>query len=133
MAQNKTFSYNIGLTATTTTNIINPGTTTGGVGYGAQNLYFILTHIRVNNNAGAAVDVALWLGATGTNLIANCFAFAGTATAGALDASTGESVPANSHLDWNGRRLMTTADFLVGGARTASKLNITIEGEVGVA
>ncbi len=135
MAANKPFNLNVALTTTTTTNILNPGTTTGGTGMGSLNgnLYFIVTHIRLVNKTNAAAFCALWKGATGANTAGTEFAFAGAATAGALNANTGVSVPANSYVDWYGRVPFYTADFLVGGCATATAVTLNLEGEIGVA
>lgn len=57
----------VALTTTTTTNILNPGTTTGGVGMPATstNLFFFIRKIRVVNKTASAASFALWVGATG--------------------------------------------------------------------
>jgi hypothetical protein len=128
----------VALTATTTTNLINPGTTTGGTGTTAapnDKLLVIITHIRVANTTNATKSFALWKGATGANTAGTEFYAAGTATAGALDANTGVSVPANSFVDFYPGapgNLFTTSDFLVGGA-SATGLTLTAEGYIGVA
>ena len=116
------------LTTTTTTNILNPGTTTGGVLNGATftsgsytNLKIILTHLRVVNKTTQAATVSLWLGLTGAN------------TSGTEFAWQGYSVPADSYVDWYGRVPLATTDYLVGGAGTATALTISGEGEVGIA
>jgi len=123
MAANKAFRFGpIALTNTLTTNILNPGTTTGGVnGGGSGNLYLIIKHIRIVNKTGGAVTCSFWLGATGANA-------AGTEIIGqAL------SVAANSFIDWFGLLRLDVADFLVGGASAATSLSIQGEGEIGVA
>lgn len=121
--QNKQVRFGpVALTTTLTTNILNPGTTTGGVGMPATsaNLYFVLRHIRIVNKTGSAATFSLWLGATGANV-------AGTEVIG-----QGISVPANSYFDWSGLMTMDVADFLVGGSGTASALTLEGEGEIGV-
>lgn len=135
MASNKLVRFGpIALTATTTTNLLNPPTVTGGTNPPATSTatYFIIKHIRVVNNTTGALTFALWLGTTGVNTQATSFAFGGQATAGALTASTGVSVPAQSYVDWYGQVRMDTADFLVGGA-SATGLTLTAEGEMGIA
>ena len=135
MASNSPFrSAVVALTTTTTTNILNPPTLTGGVNAaaGSTNTYLIIRHIRVVNKTNAAASLALWLGATGANAAGTEFAFGGAASAGALTAGTGVSVPANSYVDWYGSVVLNTTDFLVGGAGTATALTITCEGEIGV-
>lgn len=123
MAANKVFRFGpLALTNTLTTNILNPGTTTGGVASGTpQNLYLVLKHIRIVNKTAGAVTFSLWLGATGANA-------AGTEFIG-----IGVSVAANSYFDWFGLARIDVADFLVGGASAATSLSIQGEGEIGVA
>lgn len=123
MAANKNVRFGpVALTTTLTTNILNPGTTTGGVGMPATstNCYFILRHIRIVNKTASAATFSLWLGATGANA-------AGTEVVG-----TGYSVAANSAFDWFGILTMEVADFLVGGAGTATALTFEAEGEIGI-
>lgn len=137
MASNRFFKFGpLLLTTTTTTNILNPGTTTGGVNSTSSpldKLYIVLRHIRVTNNGNANQRFALWLGATGTNTVGKEFAWAGTATAGALDASVGQTVSNGSYVEWFGLERLDTVDFLVGGASAANVLTIEGEGEIGVA
>ena len=109
----------LALTNTLTTNILNPGTTTGGVNSGSgSNLRIVLTHIRIVNKTAGAVTFSLYLGATGANA-------AGTEVIG-----TAYSVAANVAFDWYGRLKMDPADFLVGGASAATSLTIQGEGEI---
>lgn len=119
--QNKPFRFGpIALTNTLTTNLLNPGTITGGVNMGSGNVYIVLTHIRIVNKTAGAVTCSFWLGATGGNA-------AGTEVIGqAL------SVAANSFQDWYGRIILKVADFLVGGASAATSLSIQGEGEIGI-
>ena len=126
MPSNKTVRFGpIALTTTLTTNILNPGTTTGGVNMPATstNLFFLLKHIRIVNKTTAAAAYTLYIGATGANA-------AGTEFMGKA-----KSVAANSADEWfaggNGMRL-DVADFLVGGSDTATALTIQGEMEVGV-
>ncbi len=122
MASNKTFRFGpIALTATLTTNILNPAAATGGVNGGSSGQYIVLKHIRIVNKTAGAVTCSFWLGATGGNA-------AGTEVIG-----QGLSVPANSYVDWYGALRLDTADFLVGGASAGTSLSIEGEGEVGVA
>ena len=119
---NKTFRFGpVALSATLTTNILNPPTTTGGVGAGSSSQYIILRHIRIVNKTIGAVTFSLWLGATGANA-------AGTEVIG-----NGKSIPANDVYDWYGMLRLDAADFLVGGAGAATSLTIQGEGEIGVA
>lgn len=122
MASNKTFRFGpIALTTTLTTNLLNPAGASGGVNAGASGQYIILKHLRISNKTAAAATFSLWLGATGANA-------AGTEVIG-----TAKSVPANDSVDWYGILRLDVADFLVGGAGTATALTITGEGEIGVA
>ena len=62
MAANKLVHFGpVALTNTLTTNILNPGTTTGGVGMPATstNLYFVLRHIRIVNKTAGAVTFTI--------------------------------------------------------------------------
>ena len=112
------------LSSTLTTNILNPGTTTGGTNSTASpygNLRILLRHIRIVNKTGSAATVSLWIGATAGNVAGTEFAF------------QGYSVPANNFQDWYGMVTLDVADFLVGGAGTATAMSIEGEGEQGIA
>lgn len=122
--QNKVFNFGpVALTTTLTTNILNPNITSvaGPVGFTMSQPYIILRHIRIVNKTGAAVTFSLWKGATGAN------------TAGTEVVGQGLSVAANNFFDWVGMMRFDAADFLVGGAGTATALSIQGEGEIGVA
>jgi hypothetical protein len=122
MASNKTFRLGpVALTTTLTTNLLNPPAASGGVNAGASAQYIILKHLRITNKTASAATFSLWLGATGANV-------AGTEVIG-----TAQTVPANSSYDWYGLLRLDAADFLVGGAGTATALTISGEGEIGVA
>lgn len=122
MASNKTFRFGpVALTTTLTTNLLNPPTATGGVNGGSSAQYIILKHLRITNKTAAAATFSLWLGATAAN------------TAGTEVIGQGQTVPANSSYDWYGLLRLDAADFLVGGAGTATALTISGEGEIGVA
>jgi len=126
MAANKTIRIGpLALTTTLTTDILNPPTLTGGVmpagGTGNTGTYIILRHIRISNKTGSAATFSLWLGATGGN------------TAGTEVIGTGQSVAANSYIDWYGMLRIDTTNFLVGGAGTTTALTLEAEGEIGVA
>lgn len=109
----------VALTNTLTTNILNPGTTTGGTNSGSgSNLRILLRHIRIVNKTAGAVTCSFWLGATGAN------------TAGTEVIGQGLSVPANSFIDWYGYLMLDPADFLVGGASANTSLSIEGEGEI---
>lgn len=133
MAANKLVRFGpVALTTTTTTNILNPGTTTGGTGMPgtSTNLYFVIRHIRITNKTASTASLALWLGATGANTAGTEVAFGGAASAGAL--TRGVSIPALSYADWYGQLTLDVADFLVGGADTATALTFQAEGEIGI-
>jgi hypothetical protein len=113
----------IALTTTTTTNLLNPGTTTGGVNSTSapyNNLVIRLTHLRVVNKTATPATVSLWLGATGGNAAGTEFVWSAT------------TVPANSAIEWFGSVIMTPSDFLVGGASAATTLTLQGEGEISV-
>lgn len=121
--QNKPVRFGpVALSNTLTTNILNPGTTTGGVGMPATstNLYFLIKHIRLVNKTAGAVTASLWIGATGANAAGTEFMVQGT------------SIAANSYLDWYGVLPLDVADFLVGGAGAATSITFEAEGEVGL-
>lgn len=119
--QNKPFRFGpVALTTTTTTNLLNPPTVTGGVNAGSSPCYIILKHIRIVNKTASAATFSLWLGATGANA-------AGTEVIG-----IGLSVGANSAYDWYGILRIDSTDFLVGGAGTSTALTISGEGEIGI-
>lgn len=123
MAANKLIRFGpVILSATLTTNIINPTITSlaGPVGYTQTQPYVVLRHVRITNKTGSAATFSLWLGATAGNA-------AGTEVIG-----QGFSVPANSSFDWYGSLRLDAADFLVGGAGTASALTFEAEGEIGI-
>jgi hypothetical protein len=123
MAANKLVRFGpVALSNTLTTNILNPGTTTGGVGMPATstNCYFVLRHIRLVNKTAGAVTVTMYIGATGGNV-------AGTEFLG-----TALSIAANSALDWYGLLTLDVADFLVGGASAATSITFEAEGEIGI-
>lgn len=122
MAANKTFRFGpVALTTTLTTNLLNPPAASGGVNAGSSGQFITLKHLRITNKTASAATFSLWLGATGANA-------AGTEVVGQA-----QSVAANSSYDWYGLLRLDVADFLVGGAGTATALTIMGEGEIGVA
>lgn len=122
MAANKVFRFGpVALSATLTTNILNPPTATGGTNAGSSGNYIVLKHIRWVNKTAGAVTFSHWLGATGAN------------TAGTEVLGQGKSVAANDVYDWYGLMRIDVADFLVGGASAGTSLSIEGEGEIGVA
>lgn len=122
--QNKPFRFGPLALTNAAANILNPGTTTGGVnstGSPYNNLRLILTHIRIVNKTNAAATYSLYIGATGASA-------AGTEFMG-----TAKSIAANSVDDWYGRIPLDTGDFLTGLASANTTLTIEGEGEIGVA
>lgn len=122
MAANKQIRIGpLALTATLTTNILNPNVTSlaGPVGLTLSQPYLILKKIRIVNKTAGAVTFSLWIGATGANA-------AGTEFMG-----QGRSVAANSYEDWTGSLRLDAADFLVGGASASTSLTLEAEGEIG--
>lgn len=120
MAGNKIVRYGpTALTTTLTTSILNPPTTSGGVGAGAPNTYIVINHIHVVNKLATGATFSLWIGASGANA-------AGTEWFNA------QNVPANSVFDLPVYTPLDTADFLVGGASTGSALTITLDAEIGL-
>jgi hypothetical protein len=98
-------------------NLLNPGTTTGGVNCTASpynNLQITLTQLIVTDKSGVGGNVTLYIGATGASAAGTEWLWKGT------------SVTANGNLIWNGRMPLYTADFLVGLANANTTL--TIEG-----
>lgn len=119
--QNKPFRFGPVALANAAANILNPGTTTGGVNSGTpQNLKIILFHIRIVNKTGAQHNYSLYIGAT-----------AGSA-AGTEFMGTGKVIAANDKDDWYGRLPLEVADFLTGLADAAASLTIEGEGEIGI-
>jgi hypothetical protein len=122
MAQNRLARFGpVALSAVLTTNILNCAVTSeaGPVGYTQPQPYLLIKHIRIVNKTALAATVSLWIGATGGNAAGTEFAF------------QGYSVPANSFVDWYGVLRLDVADFLVGGAGTATALTFQAEGEIG--
>lgn len=123
MAANKVIRFGpVIMSATLTTNIVNSTVTSlaGPVGFTMTQPYLLIRHIRISNKTGSAATFSLWLGATGANA-------AGTEVIG-----TALSVAANTAFDWYGQLRMDAADFLVGGAGTATALTFEAEGEIGL-
>ena len=125
MAQNKSFRFGPVAMANSATNILNPGTTTGGVASTAapyDKLRILLRHIRIVNKTAGAVTFSLYIGATGASAAGT--EFMGTAT----------SIPANSYVDFYPANVpLDTTDFLVGLASAATSLTIEGSGEIGIA
>jgi len=113
------------LSATLTTNIFSPPTTTGGTGKpeNVLNTFYLIKHCRITNKTGSAATASFWKGASAGNV------------AGTEVIAQGTSVPANSYIDWYGNLRLDSGDtnlFLVGGAGTGSALTLTCEAEMGI-
>lgn len=124
MASNKIFNFGpVALSATLTTNVLNPNVTslTGPVGFTLTQPYIVLRHVRiVNKHATIAAKFSLWKGASAGNV-------AGTEVIGFTT-----PVAVGSYVDWYGILRLDAADFLVGGSDTATALTIQGEGELGI-
>lgn len=124
--QMKPFNFGpLAMSSTYTTNILNPGTTTGGTNATSapyDKTWILLRHIRVTNITAGSVSFRLFKDGTGGN------------TAG-KELAYGKVVPANDYVDlwFTDPLVLTTSDFLVGGASAATSLTIQGEGQVGVA
>jgi hypothetical protein len=123
--QSKVFRFGPLALTNAAANILNPGTTTGGVNSTAApygNLRILLKHIRVVNKTAGAVTVSLYLGATGASAAGTEFAF------------NAVSVPANSYVDWYSPGVPMDSsnanDFLTGLASANTSLTIEGEGEI---
>lgn len=107
----------VALTTVMTTNVIHPAAAgAGAVGYTATATKLRIRHIRIVNKTGSAATFSLWLGATGANA-------AGTEVVG-----TAQSVAANSSYDWYGEMVISSSQYLVGGAGTTTALTLTADG-----
>ena len=122
--QNKPFRFGPVAVSNVAADILNPGTTAGGVNCTAapnDKLYLLITHIRIVNKTAGAVTFSGYLGLTGGSA-------AGTEFIG-----TAISIAANSFLDWYGRVIIDTTKFFSGLASALTSLVIEGEGEIGVA
>jgi hypothetical protein len=96
----------VALSSTLTTNVYNP----------AAGVVAFVRHIHVTNKTASAATFSLWIGATGGNA-------AGT------ELFNAQNVPGNTSFDFYCTIKMVTADFLVGGAGTATALTIVVTGD----
>lgn len=119
--QRSKFNLTVALSTTLTTNLLNPAGATGGVNGGSAGQVITLYQINLVNKTSSAASVSLWKGLTGAN------------TAG-TEICNGLSVAGNSiyTLYLQSPLVFTTADFLVGGAGTASAITLVGLGEIGV-
>jgi hypothetical protein len=123
MASNKVVRFGPIAITNAVANVLNPGTTTGGVNIpaGNGNLYFIIRHIRFVNKTGASHTISAWIGATGASAAGTETAFSGTI------------VPGNLYVDWVGYLRLDVADFLTMQADANTSIVFQAEGEIGVA
>lgn len=122
MAANKIVRFGgIALTATLTTNLMNPPTLTGGTNVSGAACFVIIRHLRVVNRTALAQTFSFWVGGSGAN------------TAGTEFMGGAKSVAANDAYDWYGLLRLDAADFLVGGASLVNSLSLQGEMEIGVA
>lgn len=120
--QNTPFKRIVALTATLTTNLLNPPTLTGGVGVAPTKTFIQLKLIRVINTTSGPLPVSFFLGATGA-------AAAGTEVGGSALSVLGNSF-VDIPLPPSGLP-METADFLTGGS-TSTGLTALLLGEIGI-
>ena len=102
-------------------NILNPGTSTGGVGFTSTNPYIIIKHMRAVNNDSVNHTIKLFKGLTGGSAVGTELGYSGAV------------VPANSYVDLYGQIRLDSADFLTGFADVASKVTLNIDAEIGIA
>lgn len=123
MAANKQIRFGPVVMGTSAANIVNPPTLSGGTGLAGTNAatYVTLKHIRIVNRSAAAATFSLFVGASGGSALGTEFM------------GTGQSVPANSYIDWYGMLRLDAADYLTGFASASNALVFEAEGEVGVA
>jgi hypothetical protein len=121
MGANRTFDLVVALTTTLTTNIFNCGITSlaGPLGLTLSQPYAILRQFKILNKTGTSATFSLWKGLTGANA-------AGTEFGGQA-----KSVPANDALEFWPMARFSSADFLVGGAGTATALTFYATFELG--
>lgn len=122
MAANKTVRFGPIAITNSVANVLNPGTTTGGVNMpSGSNLFFLLKHVRIVNKTSSAHTISAWVGATGASAAGTELWFSGT------------SIPANSYIDFYGLLRLDVADFLTMQADANTSLVFQGSGEVGVA
>jgi len=105
--------------ASTVGNLLNPGTTTGGVGSDTpRNLKIVLRKVTILNKTASPVTFTCYIGATGGSA-SGTEVFGGT-----------RSVAANGVVEIFETLQLRVADFLTGVASSASALVILGEGEI---
>ena len=121
--QNRPFRFGPLALTNSAADLLNPGTTTGGVNSSGSpygNLRILLYHIRVVDKSGSGGTVSLYIGGTGGSAAGTEFAW------------TAASVAPAGFLDWTGRVVLDVADFLTGKANANTTLTIEGEGEIGI-
>lgn len=123
MGQNKRASFGPIAVPTSPTNLLNPGTVTGGVNcidthYNSIRMW--ITRIRILNQTSSDKVVSLWIGSTGASATGTEFLVKDSV------------VPANDGIEFQPMRMLDTAQFLVMDADAGG---LTIEGdyEIGLA
>lgn len=121
MSQNKILNIPPVALGNAAANILNCAITSlaGPVGMTATQPYLIIKHIRAVNKDTSARTLTLYKGATGGSAAGTEWGF------------QGESIGANSHVDWYGLARFDSADFLTGLADVANKITLNIEAEIG--
>ena len=113
------------LTATLTTNLLNCNVTSlsGPVGLTLSQPFLLIPHIRFVNKDTVSRNFSIWKGGTAGNV-------SGTEVIG-----NGKVIAANDVYDYwaggDGLRL-DAADFLVGGADSASKIIMQVDAYIGI-
>jgi hypothetical protein len=123
MASNKKFRTGPVNISNVVGNLLNPGTTTGGVGMGTAygNLRIVLTKVEIINRTGSSHTFQLYVGATGGSA-------SGTEICG-----FNTVVAANSKYEDFLSLPLDVADFVTGVADATACLTVTFMGEIGVA
>lgn len=122
MAQNKKLNIEPIAVTAAVTNLLNCAITSlaGPVGYIQTQPYLLVKHIRANNTTAAAITLNLYKGATGASAAGTQFAF------------PGNSIPANSWVDFYTEARFDAVDFLTGVA-SAVGITLNISAEIGIA
>lgn len=123
MALQKNFPFGpVALTTTYTTNLLNPAAASGGVNAGSSGQKIVLKKLRITNKDTASRTFRLYVGLTGANTAGTELAYDVAVAAGA-----------SHEIFFPAGLVLTSADFLVGGASANTALVISGDGEIGVA
>ncbi len=102
-------------------NLLNPPTTTGGVGAGSPlNTYIIIKKVTVVNKTSGAVNISLFIGATGVGAAGTEWKWSAT------------PVPASGSLEFFCQTRLDVGDFLTHLASVVTSLVIEIDAEIGI-